>query len=261
MSVVDAARGYAAIGTVKAAQDAETAIKGLTDGTEALGFDSSIFASFIKGDVTFEDYRFLANCSGPFCRAYQDNRLHLNDPFLAYSLSNTGEIWGSKVRLTSPAAREAADAIRRGGFESMLVVPAHSPNGVLRRGTLMLGCKDKHPAEDDEALAVQVFTIGQALAQSLHKWCGDDVRNEALKRFGLNQQELTILQGVHEELTSKELARLLEVSPKAIDSKIGRILEKMDKSTRGRAADDAFQKGLIGNMSLQEMVALNSRSE
>lgn len=256
--LVDASAAYEGIRAIRNAKSGGEVTEGLKTASDALGFGASIFASFIKGDIAFDEYRFIANCPGTFCAAYQANRLHLNDPFLAYSQVNTGEVWGSKVPLLTAAEREAAEGIRQGGVASMLIIPAHSPNGVLRRGTLMLACSTAHEAEEDEGMAIQVIAIGQALAMSLHNWCVEEVRAEAMRKFALTEQDLILLQGTRERLGSKEMSAILETTPKAVDSKIQRVLDKMQISVRTRAADYAFQAGLIGSKSMREMLSMKA---
>lgn len=65
---------------------------------------------------------------------------------------------------------------------------------------------------------------------------GDVPSTESLVRLGLTRRQAEVLASLAEGLTNKEIARKLQVSEWTVRHHVSAILERLDVSTRGRAA-------------------------
>jgi DNA-binding NarL/FixJ family response regulator len=124
-----------------------------------------------------------------------------------------------------------------------VVVPAHAPQGLTRLGALVLGSSTKGYFDEETLPAVSFAANG--LAQSLHTWQVDQLREEMLTRVRLTDEDLALLAYQQQGLSSKEVARLKDSTSQAIDSRWQRLNNRLGVTSRAAAARLAAEYGLV----------------
>ena len=87
--------------------------------------------------------------------------------------------------------------------------------------------------------------LGEALATELHQWWAVATRQQLRITAGLRDADLQLLGMEHEGLSTKEIARLLDMSCASVDSRFQRINVKMRCGSRKASAQRAACYGLI----------------
>lgn len=209
---------------------------------DALGADHWVYVTFLRGEDALGSYRFLAGCSPAWCQHYVRQRWYLNDPMLAYATEHAEPAIASTIAPQTAGQRRLLDAAREYGFSAGMIVPAHSA-AHLRIGVLYVAyC-------NPSALDSEIYTASRLPLRALSAEVLDrilvSIRTETIERCGLDERELTLLRYQRAGLSSKDIARLGEGSPHAIDRMFGRIIHKLGLSSRAEAAHVAYVNGLI----------------
>jgi DNA-binding CsgD family transcriptional regulator len=246
LAAIVASPGYAdrvslAAERIATALDPATAQRLLIDGIAVLGVQNAFFASFVRDSNHVGACRFMLACEPDGCRPNLDGDGLLHDPWLAYAAQHAAPIVASALPAADRGGDELIAPAQRPGFASVLLVPAHSGPGQARIGLLALGSPDAG-FFDSEGLAR--FRIGaRALATELHDWWQARLRRELSDR--LTPSELELLRHEHLGHGSKLIARALDVSPCAIDSRFQRINARLGVANRRAAVRLAVECGLL----------------
>jgi DNA-binding CsgD family transcriptional regulator len=236
-------RVSAAAERIASASDPAAAQRLLIDGIAVLGAPNAFFASFLRDGADIAGCRFMLACEPEGCRPNLDADALLHDPWLAYTTHHAAPILASALWAADRGGHELIAPAHRHGFASTLLVPAHSGPGHSRIGLLALGSPQPGFFEGD---GLPRFRIGaRALATELHDWWQTRLRSELVARSRLTAAELELLRHEHCGHSSKHIARALDVSPCAIDSRFQRISARLGVANRRAAVRLAVECGLL----------------
>ena len=210
---------------------------------ELLGLSGSVFASFAREDESRESYRFINACPAAWCQEYNANAWFTIDPCLLYALTHNEPTLIKDIELRSRGQRNMMEAARRCGFASGIVIPAHSPSGRSRMGVLYLGSSDAQYL--DQLALKHLRLVLRAVTSELLDWWTRQVRAELLAGTQLTTDDVHMLRLTLEGLGSKEIAGHIGTTKNAIDQRMHRIIAKFDSHSRQKAANTAYQFGLL----------------
>jgi DNA-binding CsgD family transcriptional regulator len=246
LAAIVASPGYAdrvsaAAERIATASDPASAQRLLIDGIAVLGAQNAFFASFVRDSGDVGACRFMWACEPDGCRPNLDGESLLHDPWLAYAVHHAAPMVASALSAADRGGHEVIAPAQRDSFASVLLVPAHSGPGHTRIGLLALGSPQ---AGFFEGEGLARFRIGaRALATELHDWWQSRLRRELSAR--LTPVELELLRHEHCGHGSKLIARALDVSPCAIDSRFQRINARLGVANRRAAVRLAIECGLL----------------
>jgi DNA-binding CsgD family transcriptional regulator len=248
-------RVSAAAERIASAPDPATAQRLLVDGIAVLGAQNAFFASFVRDGKDLGACRFMLVCEPDGCRPNLDGDALLHDPWLAYATRHAAPIVASSMLWAADhGGHELIAPAHRHGFASTLLVPAHSAPGHLRIGLLALG---SHQAGFFEGEGLSRFRIGaRAMATELHDWWQARLGRELIARSRITSAELELLRHEHHGHSSKLIARALDVSPRAIDSRFQRITARLGVSNRRAAVRLAVECGLLAAPESRDVTGL-----
>jgi DNA-binding CsgD family transcriptional regulator len=250
LRAIVASPGYAdrvssAAERIGGARDPAAAHRLLVEGVAVLGVQNALFASFARNSSDLAACRFMLACEPDGCRRSLDAQGLLRDPWLAYAVHHAAPIVASALSAADRGGHELIAPAHRHGFASALLVPAHSGPGHARIGMLALGSPQSGFFEGE---GLPRFRIGaRALATELHDWWQARLRRELMARSRLTPEELELLR--HEQCGhgSKLIARELDLSPCAIDSRFQRINARLGVANRRAAVRLAVECGLLAD--------------
>ena len=121
----------------EAADGAVAALLG--DAARLLGADAAAFASFMRDDETYESYRFILACDPAWCLEYENGACYMHDPWLEYARHHSEPTLAADIVARTQRERDVVALAKRFGFESAVIVPTQSPQGLTRLGALCLG--------------------------------------------------------------------------------------------------------------------------
>lgn len=210
---------------------------------EVLGCEGAVFMSFARDDESLESYRYVVACSLAWCNEYNRNAWFTIDPCLLYAMTNTEPALIKSIPLRSTGQKNMMAAASRAGFNSGLVIPAHSSIGRTRMGVLYVGSRD--PNFFDEAALAKTRILLRALSGELLDWWIRKARTELLGESTLSTEEIELLRLSHAGHKSKEIAQHLRASKAAVDQKLFRISTKFGTGSRKIAAQMAHDFGMF----------------
>ncbi len=208
-----------------------------------LGADAGAFASFMKDDEHDASYRFVLACDPGWCLEYENGACFMHDPWIAYVRHHSEPVLGSRIVGRTECERQVVAMARRYGFESALIVPALSPQGLTRLGGLCLG--SSQPGYFEGQGLAEVAFAATPLAMRLHEWQVAQLRQELRDRAQLSEIDILLLRHAREGQGSKVSAAALKVRPVSIDSRWQRLNARLGVNSRISAACMAAEYGLI----------------
>jgi len=236
-------RVSAAAERIATAPDPAAAQRLLVEGIAVLGVQNAFFASFERSRTDICDCRFMLAFEPAGWRPALDGQGLLQDPWLAYAAHHAAPVVADALPATDHGGHALIDPAHRHGFASTLLVPAHSGPGHARIGLLALGSPHVGFFEGE---GLPRFRIGaRALATELHDWWQARLRRELLARSRITPADLELLRHEHSGHGSKLIARVLDVSPCAIDSRFQRINARLGVPNRRAAVRLALECGLL----------------
>jgi DNA-binding CsgD family transcriptional regulator len=238
-------RVSAAAERIASASDPAAAQRLLIDGIAVLCVQNAFFASFVRDSTDVASCRFMLACEPDGCRPNLEGDGLLQDPWLAYAAHHAAPVVARLLSAADRGGHELIAPAHRHGFASTLLVPAHSGPGHSRIGLLALGSPQ---AGFFEGEGLPRFRIGaRALATELHDWWQARLRRELIARSRITPAELDLLRHEHCGHSSKLIARALDVSPCAIDSRFQRINARLGVANRRAAVRLAVECGLLAS--------------
>lgn len=215
----------------------------LAEAVALLGADAGAFASFMKDDEHDTSYRFILACDPAWCLEYENGACFMHDPWIAYARHHSEPTLANRIIARTDRERQVVAMARRYGFESALIVPAQSPQGLTRLGGLCLG--SSQPGYFDGDGFAEVAFAATPLAMRLHEWQVGQLRQELLDRAKLSETDMILLRHARDGQGSKESAAVLKVNPVSIDSRWQRLNARLGVNSRISAASMAAEYGLI----------------
>jgi DNA-binding CsgD family transcriptional regulator len=226
---------------IGSAPDPAAAHRLLVEGVAILGAQNAFFASIVRDSSDITACRFMLACEPDGSRARLDGESLLHDPWLTYAMHHAAPIVASALSAVDCGGHAPIAPAPRHGFTSALLVPAHSGPGHTRIGLLVLGSPQAGFFEGD---GLPRFRIGaRALATELHDWWQGRLRRELIAR--ITPEELELLRHEHCGHGSKFIARALDSSPCAIDSRFQSINARLGVPNRRAAVRLAIECGLL----------------
>ncbi|HEX8520877.1 MAG TPA: response regulator transcription factor [Tepidisphaeraceae bacterium] len=155
---------------------------------------------------------------------------------------------------------EAARQIRAGGRTRVIALSVHG-EGVIVRRMLEAGASAyllKDCASDEVNQALETVMRGEVY---LGKGLGDVIVKQLGSPTGtpLSRREQDVLRHIAEGLTTKEIARVLGVSPKTVDTHRQHLMTKLDIHSIAELTKYALRLGLTALENNPEIAKLRSR--
>jgi DNA-binding CsgD family transcriptional regulator len=197
----------------------------------------------MKDDEQDASYRFILACDAAWCLDYENGACFLHDPWIAYVRHHSEPTLSSQIVARTERERQVVALARRYGFESALIVPAQSPQGLTRLGGLCLG--SSQPGYFDGDGYSGVAFAATPLAMRLHEWQVAQLRQELLDRAQLSETDILLLRHARDGEGSKVSAAALKVKPVSVDSHWQRLNARLGVNSRKSAASMAAEYGLI----------------
>jgi DNA-binding NarL/FixJ family response regulator len=134
------------------------------------------------------------------------------------------------------------------GFRSALAIPlpavgGTAPRRLARLGLLVLGSRIAGRFEREDTPGFRI--LARALAMELHESYGALLCRERIRADAITRHELQLLRMDRAGLTTKEMARKLQMTPHAIDNRFYRLAVKLGVRDRHTALRIAVEFGLI----------------
>ena len=228
---------------IESARDLAELVDLLHEAAFGLGADVAAFLSFIGDTAAGQSFRYVLACDPQWCVDYERRAWYADDPWLAYARRHAEPVQTRELCLTSETQRDLTQLAAHYGFRSALLIPVPSANQLTRLGLLVLGSQCASYFDDDGLAALRVAARPVAIA--LHEWWMRQCKRELLESSRLTPEDLELLE--HESLGrgTKEVARAMQLSEAAVNSRWQRLLVKLDASSRKEAARIAAEHGLI----------------
>lgn len=209
-----------------------------------LGAEAAIFLSFIPEDRTRGSYRLLLACDSAFVNAYDAQLPREDDPLLVYARTDVAPIRGNELPHPPSSQPTLVELATRFGFQSSVVVPARSHDGLARTGVLCLGSsRESYFGAEDGYLALRL--LAPSIAMEFHQWWVSRVGDQLTAGAGIDEQDRALLALEAQGLTSKQIARRLSVSVHCVDSRIRRIRRRLRSPSRQAAVRLAQEYGVV----------------
>ena len=238
---MDIQRLHLQLARLTRADDAATILR---DFVRDLGATSAIFTSYVVGDPTLDSYRFILAADTVMCDTYLKRYWFLNDPCILYTNGNTEPLRLSMLPVATSAQREILDEAANHGFRSGYVVPVHGSASSSRAGVLFVGSEDPQRFASKESFDA-VRSISRLLAMELYDFVIAMVRRELLDAADLSTDDLTMLRMQRDGYQSKDIAKILNTTPAAVDKRFTRLNQRLGVATRRHAADLVAQYGIL----------------
>jgi DNA-binding CsgD family transcriptional regulator len=201
----------------------------VSDAIRSKGAEWFVFVSLHPTDhsASRSTHRFLIGCRPEWCQLYNANRWYLTDPCLDYARSNTAPVLGSELPVRTAGQKRMLEVAAEYGFLSTFLIPAHaSEKG--RIGALYLGSSVK--PEEGEPKLKEGRAFFRALALELLDWSSRGVREDAIRKCGLSQQDVQLIGLVRSGFNAGAIADELKVSSTTVYRQFQRINEKIGVS-------------------------------
>jgi DNA-binding CsgD family transcriptional regulator len=231
------------IDSVRKARDVPNLLEVLLVCTEALGATASVFLVATPEDETRPTLQVLLACDPEFVYLLQQACAVLDHPWFSYGREHDQPIAAHRLACSNAQQHAAVTLARQHGFESALILPTPSAAGLGRFGVLCIGFADADDFDHEEAHVVHLQA--RCLANELYGWFAQHSRDTLLATARLMQSDLRLLQMELQGLGTKEIARTLGTSSRAVDSHFQRIKRRMGCATRKAAARRAAENGVL----------------
>jgi hypothetical protein len=228
---------------MQSALDQAQAVELLHGAALRMGAERAIFASFIRDDESCRSYRLLLACDPTWLTEYERQGRYDDDPWLAYAQQFSVPVRSSQIPVRNDAERAAVDLAAKYGFRSAVIVPTPSTAGLTRTGVLCLGSSKPGYFEDEGFVTLRV--VARGVAMELHEWWMGRIRDELVASAEITAEDLLLLRHERNGCSTKAIARALNWSTSAVDSRFYRMNARLGVSNRRAAARLAAEYGLI----------------
>jgi len=214
---------------------------------EMLGAQWFVYTTLLPPDfnASNESFRFFIGCSPELCQIYNKRMWMMNDPFFEYARTNTAPIVGSKIKVQTPGQAEIMQISAGHGFRSGLVVPTHTSMAANKRmGLLYIG--SELPESIGEPMLLKKRVQFGALGTELLLWWNKRLKQQAMRRFSLLDDEVELLQLSKKGMVANEIAAIFDIKITAAYRKLNTIKEKFNVTRIEQAVMEADSAGLLG---------------
>lgn len=211
---------------------------------QTTGAESYIFVTVLYSDTSVERklYRFLIGCRPELSQVYIERKWFINDPCLDYARTNSAVVCGDDIRWESAGQKEMRHTARQHGFQSHLLVPAHS-GASNRFGALYLG--SPLAAAQGHAVLLANRILFRAVAMELLDWWCVRLRREIIERLALGEIELQVVRLQSKGYRASDIAVELGLSAKTVHNHTRLVKEKFCVDNIGDAIKVADSYGLL----------------
>ena len=217
------------------------------DVVEMLGAQWFVYTTLLPSvhDKTNESFRYFIGCNPELCALYSKRMWMMNDPFFEYARAHSAPIVGSQVKVQTRGQAELMRASEEHGFRSGLVVPTHtSMDASKRMGLLYIGTE--LPREIGEPLLLRKRVQFGALGSELLLWWNNRLRQQAMRKYSLVDEEVEILELSKRGKVANEIAALYDIKLTAAYKRLNSIKEKFNVDKIEHAVMEADSLGLLG---------------
>jgi DNA-binding CsgD family transcriptional regulator len=214
---------------------------------EMLGAQWFVYTTLLPPDfiASNESFHFFIGCSPDLCQIYNKRMWMMNDPFFEYARTNSAPIVGSKIKVQTSGQAEIMQVSAQHGFRSGLVVPTHtSMDANKRMGLLYIG--SELPEAIGEPMLLKKRVQFGALGMELLLWWNNRLKQQAMRKFSLLEEEIELLQLSKRGLVAKEIAAIFDINITATYRKLNLIKEKFNVEKIEQAVIEADSAGLLG---------------
>jgi DNA-binding CsgD family transcriptional regulator len=192
-----------------------------------------------------DSFRFFIGCKAELCQIYNKRMWMMNDPFFEYARTNNYPTVGSKIKVQTAGQAEIMKVGAQHGFRSGLVVPTHtSMDANKRMGLLYIG--SELPEEIGEPLLLKKRVQFGALGTELLLWWNNRLRQQAMRKYSLVDEEVELLQLSKKGMVAQEIAALFDIKIAVVYRKLNSIKEKFNVDRIEQAVVAADAAGLLG---------------
>jgi DNA-binding CsgD family transcriptional regulator len=231
------------IDAIHRARDVPDLLELLHACTDAMGATASIFLVAIPEDEAELTLQVLLACDPEFIYKHVQTCQLLEHPWFGYGRAHDLPIAASRLTYDSVKQHAVVNLARQHGFESALIVPTPSAAGLGRFGVLCIGSAG---ADDfDHEGSHLVHLLARSLATALHDWFAVHSRESLQTSARLLTRDLKLLTMELQGLSTKQIAKHLGISSRAVDSQFQRIKQRLACPTRRAAAKRAAEYGLL----------------
>ena len=212
-----------------------------------LGAQWFVYTTLLPPDfnTSNESFRFFIGCSPELCKIYNKRMWMMNDPFFEYARTNTSPIVGSQIKVHTPGQAEIMQLSAQHGFRSGLVIPTHTSMAANKRmGLLYIG--SELPAEIGEPMLLKKRVQFGALGTELLLWWNTRLKQQAMRKFSLLDDEVEFLQLSKKGKVAHEIAAIFDIKVTAVYRRLNLIKEKFNVDRIEQAVMEADSAGLLG---------------
>lgn len=228
---------------MQSALDQAQAVELLHEAALRMGAERAIFASFIRDDESCRSYRLLLACDPAWLTEYERHGRYDDDPWLAYAQQYSVPVRSSQIPIRTEAERAAVALAAKFGFSSAVIVPTPSVAGLSRTGVLCLGSSQPDYFDDEGFVTLRV--VARGVAMELHEWWMGRIRDELIASACIAPEDIVLLRHERKGMSTKAIARALNWSTSAVDSRFHRMNARLGVTSRRAAARLAAEYGLI----------------
>lgn len=232
-----------AVGGIADSEDPASAQVRLVECVDVLGAESAFFANVVRDGPRISACRFMLACDPGWFRHRLDRDDLAKDPWLAYAAHHSEPVLASDIRLDEPESPALREPAALGGFASAYLVPTHSGLGNSRTSLLVLGSTQTGYFEREGLGRLRLGA--RALAAELHDWWLARRRRELLAKTRITPEELELLRLERQGHCSKHIAKTIDSTASAVNSRFQRLNVKMGAPNRRAAARLAVDSGLL----------------
>lgn len=226
----------------------EAEVKKITaDVVEMLGAQWFVYTTLLPPEHSRADesFRFFVGCKPELCDIYSKRMWMMNDPYFEYARTSSAPLAGSKVVPKTAGQAELMRVCAEHGFQSGLVVPTHTPMDASKRmGLLYIG--SELPVEIGEPMLLRKRIQFGALGMELLLWWNNRLRTQAMRKYSLIDEEVTLLQLVKKGKVASEIAAFCDITLTGAYKRLNLIKEKFNVDKIDQAVREAEAVGLLG---------------
>lgn len=214
---------------------------------QQLGAQWFVYSTLLPPDIhtTNESFRFFIGCPAELCTIYNKRMWMMIDPFLDYARTSSAPTVRSKVKVQTRGQAEILKVSAEHGFASGLVVPTHTSMASNKRmGLLYIGCE--LPEAIGEPLLLKKRVQFGALGAELLLWWNARLRQQAMRKFSLADDDVELLQMSKKGLTANEIAAQFDIKVAVAYRRLNTIKEKFNVERIDMAVMEADAEGLLG---------------
>jgi DNA-binding CsgD family transcriptional regulator len=232
-------QAFCAIRSVNAASDPCDLLACLCRATQACGVREGAYVHVIPDPERPARVLVMLACDAEQLYEHLRFGTALNHPWLRYARDQIEPALGSM--LTDLYRPQEAPMQLGLAFDSLLIVPTHSGGATGRYGALLLDTGHERDGNAQSGLLL----LAHSLARELHNWWIRRTRAELQATARLRSDDLKLLAFERQGLPTKLIARTLDTTVDAVDSRFRRINVKLDVANRRHAALRAAINGLL----------------